>query len=71
MAILGYLPLNMTLGGKEGAVTHSTWTKAMPFPVVKVCDDTAVTKNGISLNVRFQEESHVQTLPRSFKRITQ
>lgn len=62
--------LNMTLGGKKGAVTHSRWTKAMSILVVKL-SSLAKTKNGISVIVRFQVESHVQTLPRSFKRITQ
>lgn len=37
------LPLNMTWGGKEGTVTHSTWTKAMSIPVVKV-SSPAMTK---------------------------
>ena len=30
------LPSEHKFGKQEGSVTHSTWTKAMPFPVAKV-----------------------------------
>ena len=30
------LPSEHEFGKQEGSVTHSTWTKATPFPVAKV-----------------------------------
>lgn len=58
--------------GRQGGISYSSHMgRGHTNSSCKGVNTPALTKNGLSSHVRFQAASHVLTLPRCFKRVTQ